>query len=77
MVKALKFSNNDPHFFVLLRSHAILLYRIDAKNGIVNLYMIKVNYTNVKSSKVREFNNIIFSPDDKYLYTCSKNGDIS
>lgn len=39
--------------------------------------MIKVDYTVAKSSKAKEFNNFIFSPDDQYLYACSKNGDIS
>lgn len=30
-----------------------------------------------KTSKIREFNNIIFDPHDIYCYGCSKNGDIA
>jgi hypothetical protein len=30
-----------------------------------------------RTSRVREYLSFIFSPDDQFLYACSKNGDIS
>jgi hypothetical protein len=39
--------------------------------------MMQVEETTARTSRVREYNNFIFSPDDQYLYCCSKNGDIS
>ena len=69
-MRAVKFSNKDPNFFVVMRSTGITFYRIDRETETVEGVV-------AKTSKVREYNNFIFSPDGNYLFGCSKNGDIA
>ena len=39
--------------------------------------MIQVQQQAVATSRVRRYNNIVFHPNDRFLYGCSKNGDIA